>query len=56
MRRWTLERILSNMYDIEAVIGYRLAPDAPSIIIATFTDQRDADVFMAADEHARRRS
>ena len=43
MRRWTLERILSNMYDIEAVIGYRLAPDAPSIIIATFTDQRDAD-------------
>jgi len=48
MRRWTLERILSNMYDIEAVIGYRLAPDAPYIIIATFINRRDADVFMAA--------
>lgn len=27
MRRWMLDRILSNMYDIEAAIGYRLAPD-----------------------------
>ena len=52
MRRWILERILSNMYDIEAAIGYRLAPDAPYIIIATFTDQRDAEVFMAAADRS----
>jgi len=52
MRRWILECILSNMYDIEAAIGYRLAPDAPYIIIATFTDQRDAEVFMAAADRS----
>jgi len=48
MRRWVLEGILSNMYDIEAAIGYRLAPDVPCIIIATFIDRRDAEVFMNA--------
>lgn len=52
MRRWILERILSNMYDIEAAIGYRLAPDAPYIIIATFTDRRDAKVFMGAADRS----
>jgi|GEM_PF-6998038 len=52
MRRWILERILSYMYDIEAVIGYRLAPDAPYIIIATFINRRDADVFMAAADRS----
>jgi len=52
MRRWILERILSNMYDIEAAIGYRLAPDAPYIIIATFINRRDADVFMAAADRS----
>jgi len=52
MRRWILERILSNMYDIEAAIGYRLAPDAPYIIIATFTDRRDAEVFMGAADRS----
>ena len=52
MRRWILERILSNMYHIEAVIGYRLAPDAPYIIIATFIDRRDADVFLAAADRS----
>jgi hypothetical protein len=36
------------MYDIEAAIGYRLAPDVPCIIIATFIDRRDAEVFMNA--------
>jgi hypothetical protein len=52
MRRWILERILSYMYHIEAVIGYRLAPDAPYIIIATFINRRDADVFMAAADRS----
>jgi hypothetical protein len=52
MRRWILERILSYMYGIEAVIGYRLAPDAPYIIIATFINRRDADVFMAAADRS----
>ena len=52
MRRWVLERILSNMYDIKAVIGYRLAPDCPYIIIATFINRKDADVFMAAADRS----
>jgi hypothetical protein len=28
MRRWILERILSNLYDVQTVIGYRL-PQMP---------------------------
>ena len=52
MRRWILERILSYMYHIEAVIGYRLAPDCPYIIIATFINRRDAEVFMAAADRS----
>jgi len=52
MTRSVLEAVLANLYEIQAVIGYRLAPDAPSIIIATFTDRRDADVFMAAADRS----
>jgi len=52
MRRWILERILSNMYDTEAAIGYRLAPDCPYIIIATFINRRDAEVFMGAADRS----
>jgi hypothetical protein len=52
MRRWVLEHTLSNMCDIEAAIGYRLAPDAPCVIIATFTDRRDAEVFMGATDRS----
>jgi len=52
MRRWILERILSYTDDIEAVIGYRLAPDCPYIIIATFINRRDAEVFMVAADRS----
>lgn len=52
MTRSILEAVLAHMYDIEAVIGYRLAPNAPYIIIATFTDRRDAEVFMAAADRS----
>ena len=52
MTRSVLEVVLANLYEIQAVIGYRLAPDCPYIIIATFTDQRDADVFMTAADRS----
>ena len=52
MTRSVLEVVLANLYEIQAVIGYRLAPDAPYIIIATFTDRRDAEVFMGAADRS----
>jgi hypothetical protein len=52
MTRSVLEVVLANLYEIQAVIGYRLAPDAPYIIIATFINRRDAEVFMAAADRS----
>lgn len=48
MNRQMLEQSMPAVADIQAAVGYRLDPDGPYVIVATFLLVKDATLFVTA--------